>query len=233
MSNISEILALSTVWGCFLTIAFFGLGTMINKKTGLAACNPLLLCTIFVIVFLKMTGVEYQDYKVSSSLISYLLFPATVSLAIPLYEKWNLLKANLAAIVAGLLAGVITSLGSIFAIAKIMGLDHAQYVTLLPKSVTTAIGMDVAAELGGMASLASGAIILTGIAGNLLAVFVCKMFKINNPIAKGIGIGSASHAIGTSKAMEIGQIEGAMSSLAIAAAGIITAFVAPLFAGFI
>lgn len=233
MSSFESLLAISSVWGCFLTIAFFGLGTMINKKTKMAACNPLLLCVIFVIIFLKMTGVEYEEFKASSSLISYMLFPATVSLAIPLYEKWNLLKKNVVAIVAGLLSGVLTSLVGIFLIAKIMGLDHAQYVTLLPKSVTTSIGMDVAAELGGMASLASGVIILTGIVGNLLAVSVCKMFRINDPIAKGIGIGSASHAIGTSKAMEIGQTEGAMSSLAIAAAGIITAFAAPLFAGLI
>lgn len=229
----TEILKSSAVWGATFTIATYALATWINKKTKQAWCNPLLLSSIFVIVFLKLTEIPYVDYKASSSLISYMLLPATVSLAVPLYEKWQLLKKNVVAISAGLLTGVITSIGSILILSKIMGLTHAQYITLLPKSVTTAIGMDVSAELGGIATLTSAVIILTGIAGNLMAEKVCHIAGIQNAIARGIGIGSASHAIGTTKAMEMGEVEGAMSSLAIAVAGILTAFLAPVFAGII
>lgn len=230
MIHLSEYLMTSAVWGTLFTIASFALATWVQKKTRQPLCNPLLLATIFMIVFLKITAVPYQDYKTSSSLINYLLLPATVSLAVPLYEKWQLLKENIGAIFAGLLSGVFASLGSILAIAKIMQLSREQYITLLPKSVTTAIGMDVASELGGIAALSGAVIILTGIAGNLMAQSICRIFHIDHPIARGIGIGSASHAIGTTKAMEMGPTEGAMSSLAIAVAGILTAFLAPVFA---
>lgn len=229
MNFLQTFLMQSAVWGCLVTILAYALGTFLNRKTGKAVLNPLLLSSVFVIVFLKMLQLPYAEYKASASPVSYLLLPATISLALPLYEKWQLLRQNFAAILAGLLAGVMTSLGSIFAIAYILKLTHAQYVTLLPKSVTTAIGMDVASELGGMAVLAGAVIILTGIAGNLMAEKLCQLFHIRHAISRGIGIGSASHAIGTAKAMEMGDVEGAMSSLAIAAAGILTAFIAPLF----
>jgi putative effector of murein hydrolase len=156
------------------------------------------------------------------------MLPATISLAIPLYEKWELLQKNAVAILSGILAGVLTSLGSIVAMAWILKLDRAQAVTLLPKSVTTAIGMDVAAELGGMAALCGAVIIITGIIGNVLAETICKLFRITDPMAKGIAIGTSSHAGGTAKALEMGQVEGAMGGLAIAVAGVLTAFLTPL-----
>ncbi len=226
----AEFLSASAVWGVALTIGTFALGTWINRKTGKAWCNPLLLGSIFVILLLSLLGIPYPEYKASASPLSYLLFPATVSLAIPLYEKWELLKRSAAAILAGILAGVLTSLCSITALALLLKLDTAQAATLLPKSVTTAIGMDVAAALGGLPALAGAVIILTGITGNLTAQWLCKALKITDPIAKGIAIGSASHAIGTAKALEMGQVEGAMSSLAVALAGVITAFLAPVLA---
>lgn len=226
----AEFLSASAVWGVALTIGAFALGTWINRKTGKAWCNPLLLGSIFVILLLSLLGIPYPEYKASASPLSYLLFPATVSLAIPLYDKWELLKRSAAAILAGILAGVLTSLCSITALALLLKLDTAQAATLLPKSVTTAIGMDVAAALGGLPALAGAVIILTGITGNLTAQWLCRALKITDPIAKGIAIGSASHAIGTAKALEMGQVEGAMSSLAVALAGVITAFLAPIFA---
>lgn len=226
----AEFLSSSAVWGVALTIGAFALGTFISRKTGKAWCNPLLLGSIFVILLLSLLEIPYPEYKASSAPVSFLLLPATVSLAIPLYEKWELLKDNAAAILAGILAGVLTSLCSITALALLLKLDPVQAATLLPKSVTTAIGMDVAAALGGIPSLAGAVIILTGITGNLSAGWLCKAFKITDPIAKGIAIGSASHAIGTAKALEMGQVEGAMSSLAVALAGVITAFLAPVFA---
>lgn len=226
----AEFLASSAVWGVALTIGGFALGTLINRKTGKAWCNPLLLGSLFVILLLSCLNVPYPEYKASASPLSYLLLPATVSLAIPLYEKWELLKSNLIAILVGILVGVLTSLGSITTLALLLKLDAVQAVTLLPKSVTTAIGMDIADTLGGIPSLAGAVIILTGITGNLTAQWLCRVLKITDPLARGIGIGTASHAIGTAKALELGEVEGAMSSLAVALAGVITAFLAPVFA---
>lgn len=225
----AEFLASSAVWGVALTIGGFALGTLINRKTGKAWCNPLLLGSLFVILLLSCLNVPYPEYKASASPLSYLLLPATVSLAIPLYEKWELLKSNLIAILVGILVGVLTSLGSITTLALLLKLDAVQAVTLLPKSVTTAIGMDIADTLGGIPSLAGAVIILTGITGNLTAQWLCRVLKITDPLARGIGIGTASHAIGTAKALELGEVEGAMSSLAVALAGVITAFLAPVF----
>ena len=226
----ADFLSSSAAWGVVLTIGGFALGTLINRKTGKAWCNPLLLGGTFVILLLTLLKIPYPEYRASAAPLSYLLLPATVSLAIPLYEKWELLKTNLAAILVGILAGVLTSLGSITVLALLLKLDAAQAASLLPKSVTTAIGMDVAAALGVLPSLAGAVIILTGITGNLTAQWLCKALKITDPLAKGIGIGTASHAIGTAKALEMGQVEGAMSSLAVAVAGVVTAFVAPAFA---
>ena len=223
---ITQVLESSAVWGVLLTLAAFGLGVLINKRTGKAIFNPLLLGTAFVIVVLSVLNIPYDTYAASASPISYLLLPATVSLAVPLYEKWDLLCKNLVAIVAGVLAGVMASLFSVLALALLLDLNHEQYITLLPKSVTTAISMDVSRELGGIATLTGAIVILTGI---VAAETVCKVFRITNPIAKGIGIGTASHAVGTSKALEIGEVEGAMSGLSVAVAGIMTAVLCPLF----
>lgn len=229
----AEFLHASSAWGCVLTIAAFAAGAWIHKKTKQAWCNPLLIASILVIALLCALDIPYADYKASAQPVSFLLLPATVSLAVPLYESWEALRKNWLAILAGIAAGTLTSLLSITLMALCLNLTAAQYVTLLPKSVTTAIGMDVAAVLGGMAPLASAVIILTGIVGNLIAVGLCRLCKITDPVAKGVGIGTASHAIGTTKALEIGKTEGAMSSLSIAVAGVFTAILAPLFAGII
>ena len=230
MKFLSDFLSRSAVWGVLLTLAAFALGTLLNRRARKAILNPLLLGSIFVIVFLSVLHIPYADYKASAAPVNYLLLPATVSLAIPLYEKLDLLRKNAAAILAGITVGTLLSLGSAFVLALVLKLEHTQYVTLLPKSVTTAISMDVSAELGGIAALTGAIVILTGIAGNLLAESVCKWFHITDPIAKGIGIGTSSHAIGTSKALEMGEVEGAMSGLAIAVAGVLTAVLCPVFA---
>ena len=223
----------SAAWGVLLTLAAFALGALLNKATGKAIFNPLLLGSIFVIILLSVLNIPYADYKVSAAPVNYLLLPATISLAIPLYEKWDLLKENAAAIIAGISVGTLVSLGSALALALALGLTREQYATLLPKSVTTAISMDVAAELGGIAALTGAIVILTGIAGNLLAEVVCKIFHITDPIAKGVGIGTSAHAVGTSKALQMGEVEGAMSGLSIAVAGVLTAVLCPFFVSFI
>lgn len=222
-----DFLNTSTVWGTALTLAAFALGTFLHRKANAAWCNPLLWGSIFVIIVLSVLKIPYPDYKGSSTALTYLLFPATVSLAVPLYEQWELLKKNVLAIVAGIAAGVVTSIGSVLLLAWLFRLDATSAVSLLSNSVTTAIGVDVSTELGGIPALTTAVIILTGIVGNLLAVSLCKLLRITNPIARGVAIGTSAHAIGTSKALEIGQIEGAMSSLSIAAAGVLTAILCP------
>ena len=155
MTMLNDFLSTSATWGVLLTLAAFALGTLINHKTGKAVFNPLLLGTVFVIVFLSVCGIPYASYKASASPVSYLLLPATVSLAVPLYEKWDLLRKNVLAIVMGILAGTLASLGSVLVLSLLLRLDHSQYITLLPKSVNTAISMDVSKELGGIAAPSS------------------------------------------------------------------------------
>lgn len=161
----------------------------------------------------------------------YLLTPATVCLAVPLYEQIHLLKKNLKAVVAGIFSGTLAGLCSILLMAKLFGFDHQEYVTMLPKSITTAIGMGVSEELGGIVTITVAVIIITGVLGNMLAEVVYKIAKIEEPIARGLGLGTSAHAIGTAKAMELGPVEGAMSSLAIAVAGLLTVVGASVFAG--
>ena len=181
---------------------------------------------------LMIFKVDYKKYNESAKYISYLLTPATVCLAVPLYEQMSLLKKNFRAVAVGIVSGVLASLVSVLALSRIFGLSHELYVTLLPKSITTAIGMGVSEELGGIVTITVAVIIITGILGNVIAELVCKIFRIQNPIAKGLALGTASHAIGTAKAMEMGPVEGAMSSLAIAVAGLLTVIGASVFAGF-
>ena len=184
-------------------------------------------------MFLLITGVDFESYQAGADKLSYLLTPATVCLAIPLYEQIGLLKNHARAIMAGLVSGVLTSLISILGMAAVFGLSHEEYVTLLPKSITTAIGMGVSEELGGIVTITVAVILVTGILGNVIAEPVCRLFKIQEPVAKGVAIGSAAHAIGTAKAMEMGEIEGAMSSLSIAVAGLLTVAGASVFASFL
>jgi len=224
----TELLTQGAVWGVLLTIGAFALGAFLQKKTGWAWCNPLLLGSLFVVLFLRLCEIPYPDYQASAAPVSYLLLPATVSLAVPLYEQWEALRKNAAAILSGIAAGVVVSMGAILALAWVFQMDRAAAVSLLPKSVTTAIGTDVSGELGGIPALTTAVIILTGIFGNLTAQAVCRLFRITDPAAKGVGIGSASHAIGTTKALEMGAVEGAMSGLSIAVAGILTALLCPL-----
>ena len=160
---LNDFLSGSAAWGVLLTLAAFALGALINRITGKAIFNPLLLGSIFVIIFLSVCKIPYADYKASAAPVNYLLLPATVALAIPLYEKWDLLRENAAAIIAGISVGTLVSLGSALALALALDLTQEQYATLLPKSVTTAISMDVAAELGGIAALTGAIVILTGI----------------------------------------------------------------------
>ena len=226
-----EILCNSAYFGVTVSLIGYGAGIMLKKKFKYAFLNPLLISIIFVIGVVMLCGVDYESYENSAQYLSYLLTPATVCLAVPLYQQMTLLKKNLAAVACGILAGVLASLASVLLLAFLFGLEHDVYVTLLPKSITTAIGMGVSEELGGLVTITVAVIIVTGVIGNVIGEAVCKLFRIYEPIAKGLALGTSSHAIGTAKAMELGEIEGAMSSLSIAVAGLLTVLGASVFAG--
>ena len=195
--------------------------------------NPLLVSILFVVGFLILFDIDYDMYNQTAKYLSYLLTPATVALAIPLYQKITLLKKNGLAVFLGILSGVLSSLLSVLAMAWLFGMSHREYVTLLPKSITTAIGMGVSDELGGITTITVAVIIVTGVLGNVIGQSVCKLFKIYEPIAVGLALGTSAHAIGTAKALELGEVEGAMSSLSIVVSGLITVVGASVFAMFL
>ena len=229
----SELLGDSLFFGVAVSVLAYQVGMLVKKKWKLAVFNPLLISIILVIAVLLIFHVDYETYNEGAKYLSYLLTPATVCLAIPLYEQLEQLKKNVKAIVAGILSGVVTSLCSVLILAFAFGLSHEEYVTLLPKSITTAIGMGVSEELGGIVTITVAVIIVTGVLGNIIAELVCKIFRIHEPVARGIAIGSASHAIGTARALEMGEVEGAMSSLSIAVSGLLTVIGASVFAMFL
>ena len=223
----------SVFFGVVITLMTYELGLWIKKKTKLAVCNPLLIAIVATILFLLTFHIDYSVYQEGAQYISYLLTPATVCLAVPLYEQFELLKKNWKAVLAGIFSGVITSLTCILVLSILFGLNHEQYVTLLPKSITTAIGMGVSEELGGIVTITVAVIVVTGVFGYITADAILKLFHIEEPIAKGVAIGSASHAAGTARAMELGEIEGAMSSLSIAVSGLLTVVFAMVYANFL
>ena len=205
-----ELIENSAFLGVVITIGSFELGRAIRKKWNFALFNPLLLAILFSIGVLLLFRIDYGSYLNGAKYINFLLTPATVCLAITL----------------GIAAGVAASLATVFALAALFRLDFSLFTTLLPKSITTAIGMDVSAELGGYPSLTVAAIILTGVLGNICADGACRVFRITSPIAQGVAIGTAAHAVGTSRALEMGEIQGAMSSLSLIVAGLLTVVLA-------
>ena len=227
---VHDFLAESVYMGVILTLGTYCIGIWLRKTTGWALMNPLLVSILLSIAFLSFTDTTYESYSNGAEVISYLLTPATVCLAVPLYEQLEHLKRNYHAVALGITAGVLASMTSILGMVLLLGMDHEAYVTLLPKSITTAIGMGVSEELGGNVPVTILVIVITGITGNIFAEKFLRLIKVKEPIAKGIAIGSASHVIGTSKAMEMGQTEGAMSSLAIVTSGVLTVIMASVFA---
>lgn len=225
-----EFLTQSVYFGVVLSFIAYEIGLLLKRKFKTALLNPLLIASILIIGVLLVLDVDYATYSNGAKYISYFLTPATISLAIPLYRQLSLLKKYPVAIFGGITAGVLTAMVSIFLLSLAFGLNHEQYVTLLPKSITTAIGMGVSDKMGGIVTLTVVAISVTGISGNVLAEFMLKLFRITEPIAKGLAIGTSAHALGTTKAMELGEVEGAMSSLAIVVAGIMTVVTVSIFA---
>lgn len=229
----NDVIHSSLYFGMLVSVGAYLFGVWLKKRTKLAILNPLLVAIVLVILFLSVFRIDYQEYNKGAAYLSYFLTPATVCLAIPLYRQLEYLKRHIFAVAASIAAGVAGSAVSIFIMAKLFQLEHVYYVTLLPKSITTAIGMGVSEEAGGIVTLTVISIIVTGILGNIIADWLFQIFKIEEPMAKGLALGTAAHAIGTAKALELGEIEGAMSSLAIAVAGLLTVVVVPLVSGLI
>lgn len=228
-----ELLMQSAFFGVVISLLCFQLGLLIKKKTKLSIANPLLIAVILIVGILLLFDIDYESYESGAKYISYFLTPATVSLAVPLYRRLGLLKKYPVAILGGIASGVLTAMVSIFIMSLLFGLNHEQYVTLLPKSITTAIGMGVSEKMGGMVTITVVAMSITGIFGNIAAEAICRIFKIEEPIARGLAIGTGSHAMGTARAMELGEVEGAMSSLSIVVAGIMTVLSVSIFVNFI
>lgn len=212
----------SVFFGVTISLLSYGLGAVLKKKFKLAIFNPLLISVVITTAVLLLLKIDYAVYEKGASILTYMLTPATVCLAIPVYEQMTILKQNKGAILIGVASGVITSLVLTLILGILFKIGHSNYVTLLPKSVTTAIGMEISKGLGGHIPLTVAAIVITGILGNVIGELVFRIFRITHPVAKGIGLGTASHVVGTSKAVELGEVEGAMSSLSVVIAGIMT-----------
>ena len=216
----------SPFFGLTLTAAAWCAGCRLQKKTGLLLCNPLLIAVALIIAVLSVFHIPYETYAVGGDFIKLMLGPVTAVLALNIYNQRTILKEHFLPVLIGCLAGCLTSMGSILALCKAFHVDEALTASLLPKSVTTAIAMGVAESHGGVAGIAAAAVMVAGITGAVFAPLFAKLFRITEPVAEGLAIGACSHALGTTRALEIGSVQGAMSSIAICVCGIITSVLA-------
>ena len=216
------------MFGIILTIIAFEIGVTIRNKWRNPLLNPILIATILIIGFLTITEISYDTYKVGGDYISFFLGPVTVLLAVPLYRHIQALKNAWLPILAGIVVGSTVSIVCVIACAKIFGISKTLMLSLIPKSITIPMGSVVSEQIGGIPSITIVSIVITGITGAVTAPLVCRFFRIKNPVAQGVAIGTSSHALGTTKAMEIGEVQGAMSSLSIGVAGVVTVFITPV-----
>ena len=213
-----------------LTLAVFQIGQLCQRRWKKPIFNPTLIGMILVVVFLLVTGMDPQVYAAGTAHMAWLMTPATISLAIPMYEQFRILRKNLAAVLLGVAAGTAACLVFLLVCGLVLTLDPAILTSLLPKSVTTAIGVPLSELFGGIGALTTAAIIITGILGNMFGATLCRLFRITDPVAQGVAFGTASHVIGTSKAGQISPLTGAASSLSLVVAGLLTAVLFPLLA---
>ncbi len=229
----NNLLETSSYFGLALTLLIFTLSQKGAKKIKFPLFNPILVSAAVIIAILACFNISYDTYAVGADLIASLLTPATICYAVPLYKQVEILKKNWITILISIACGCITSVFSVFVCSLVFKFTPEIYTALLPKSVTTAIGMGISEELGGIVPITVAVIIFTGILGGAFAVSICRIFKITHPVAKGLAIGTSAHAVGTSKAIELGEVEGAMSGLAIVVSGLMTVILAQLAAGWI
>lgn len=224
----TDFLTESAYFGLFLTLGLFFLAKAVNKKAKREIFNPLLFATVVILVLLLSLSIPYEAYYKGAQHIDVLLTPATICLAIPLYRQYTLLKENFGAVLAGCVSGVIAHMLACAALLVVFRMDAAQFATILPKTITTAIGKSLSAELGGYPAITMATIMLTGQFGAVAAPTLLKWFGVKHPLSQGLAIGTASHAAGTSRAVELGDVQGAASSLAIVVTGLLTVIAAPL-----
>lgn len=225
----TELLTSIGIWAVVLTLGLYQLGLWLQKKTGLALCNPILIAAAAVIGLLLGLDIPNETYQQGMKQISWLLTPSTVCLAIPLYTQLSALKGNLKAIFLGIGAGTGISIGLIAGLCALYGLDQTMVITLLPKSVTSAMAIALSESGGGIVALTAAAVIVTGVFGNMAGPWLCRLFRLTDPVAQGVAYGTAAHVIGTARAREHSELAGAVSSLSLVVAGILTAVLFPLF----
>ena len=223
------ILTQTSLFSIVLTLGVYEFALWVQKKWNYPICNPILISVVIIIPLLLLLRIPNGDYQAGCKSFSWLLTPATVCLAVPLYEQLQVLKKYLPAIAAGVTAGTLASLLCITGMCALFRLDDVLRVSLLPKSITTAKGIALTEQMGGLSSIAAAAIVVTGILGSVLGVPLCRLLRIKDPIAQGVAFGTASHVIGTTKAAELSPLTGAVSSLSLVVAGILTAVLCPLF----
>ncbi len=215
----------SPYFGIALSILAFWAGEKLQKKLKSPFCNPLLIAILIIVIILLVFDIPYDSYNEGGAVINMFLAPATACLAVSIYTKLQLLKENAIPILVGCTAGSLSSMGSVYVLCKLFGLDKAMTASLLPKSITTPIAVEVCQTHGGIVPVTVIAVIFTGILVSILAPYLIKLFRVKNPITAGLAIGACSHAVGTSKAIEFGETEGAMSGLAIGVCGILTVII--------
>lgn len=218
----NEFLNASSFFCAALTLVAFAAASTLQKKWKLAILNPILLSAVAVIIALNVLDIPNETYQAGCRVLSFLLTPATICLAVSFYDQFNALKAHLAAVAAGVLAGTAASLGSVWLLARVFDLESVLMISLLPKSVTTAIGVALSEELGGIGAITTAVIIITGIIGNIAGPALCRLFRMDDEITRGVAFGTAAHVIGTAKATELGRMTGAVSSLSLTLAGLVT-----------
>lgn len=228
-----EFLLESQFFGLFLSLAFFQLARWLNRKAGREVISPLLFATLLCIAVLLVFDIDFEVYNRGAQYLDVLLTPATICLAIPLYRQYELLRRNAVAVLAGSVAGVAAHMAGCLLMLAVFRLEAAEFITLLPKSITTAIGKSLSAELGGYPAITMAAIMITGLFGAAIAPALLRLFRVRDPLAQGLAIGTASHAAGTSTAVQMGEVQGAASSLAIVVTGLLTVVAAPLQAGLV
>lgn len=220
------------IFGILISLVTFEIGCFIYKKTKFSLFNPLFISIILIILFLTKFHISLDEYNKGGQFISFFLTPSTVILAVPLYKKIKLLKANALPIIIGICGGSSTGIFCVLLLCHLFKLSKPINISMIPKSVTVPIGIEISKQLGGLPAVTVATIVLTGIIGAIIGPSICNFFKIKDKVAVGIAIGTASHAVGTSKAIEIGDTEGAMSGLSIGLAGLITVFIAPIICKF-
>lgn len=218
-----------TALGVGLTLIAYELGKWIQKKSGLKVLSPLITGTFLIIGVLLICNIDYENYRNGASIVSFFIGPATVSFAIPLYKNLRVIKSNFTLIMVGVFGGLITGLLSVYGLSILFGINEQMILSMYPKSVTSAIGFAISDMIGGIPEVTLVLIVVAGVTGYIAGEYIFKILKIDNPIIKGIALGTNSHIVGTAKAMELGAKEGALSSAAITIAGVIMVFLVPLF----